>query len=74
MNDNRGKTVVSLLVTLGLLFAFGLGALSTYVLLPSSPSARSSTGGAGDLPTVVGSAQTPAGRRRGGPGYAPTKS
>lgn len=60
MNDNRGKTVVSLLVTLGLLFAFGLGALSTYVLLPSQPSGRSTTSGAGNLPTAVGSAQTPA--------------
>ncbi len=59
MNDNRGKTVLSLLVTLGLLFAFGLGALSTYVLLPSQGGIRVPDSGSGDLPTVVGNAQTP---------------
>jgi carboxyl-terminal processing protease len=70
MNNTRGKAVFSLVAVVALLFAFGLGALSSYELAPrsaasqpsednsSAPSAASAvTPGAGSVLPVVTPAQ-----------------
>lgn len=70
MNDTRGKTVLSLVAVLALLFAFSLGALSTYVLVPRTANNQAGpTALVVSAPTVppvarstavVGNSQTPA--------------
>src|SRR3954466_12453995 len=64
MNDTRSKTLFSLVAVLMLLFSFGLGALSSYVLVgPSQAASRSADSGNTPPGNVAGNsqaAQTPA--------------
>ncbi|HUS16711.1 MAG TPA: S41 family peptidase [Chloroflexia bacterium] len=58
MNDTRSRTVFSIVAVLALLFAFGLGALSSFVL--GSRTAGQAVGnGSGPSSTVVGTSVTP---------------
>ena len=60
MNDIRGKTVLSLVAVLALLFAFSLGALSSYVFLPHQAGNLSPDDSGAPVPTnPVGTAPTP---------------